>query len=443
MTNLHLLFYIVLIECCLFSVFGEVETISHHEVCMGSDFVFNNSEIDTITKVNDWDNEVIVGDGNILNPNVIFNSEKEIVIKNLKLKDTGKYICECNGAAKTLMLHVVDTRYELVDTVNTINAEEHERVVLKIRTFSSLGKISWKLQNRVLYRTNDSLHFHFPNPESYGISIGSVLEIRSIAKRHAGTYKFTQDIDGCTNHTKIRVHIKQNHPVISGFIDPFVASFIFMTKRLLPSLKTKSAFWVLMFVLVVITSLASCVAIVCILDIVQKCRKKCSGRKRYVSLVNDEIITTKRERALTNLRKLQRLIFEKMKRRISKDSNSYVSRMNDLISETLTEQYEKTKWNREMSEGNKNPQSCSNLLSIPDDADPENAFENMSDCTAENRDILEDKEDYEKDVNHCKVDENEIKVVVTDENANQITDCKDKVLPSTRSSSSNTLELNN
>ena len=216
-----------------------------------------------------------------------------------------------------------------------------------------------------------------------------------------------------------------------------------MIKRLLPSLKTKSAFWVLMFVLVVITSLASCVAIVCILDIVQKCRKKCSGRKRYVSLVNDEIITTKRERALTNLRKLQRLIFEKMKRRISKDSNSYVSRMNDLISEALTEQYEKTKWNREMSEGNKNPQSCSNLLSIPDDADPENAFENMSDCTAENRDILEDKEDYEKDVNHCKVDENEIKVVVTDENANQITDCKDKVLSSTRSSSSNTLELNN
>ena len=67
----------------------------------------------------------------------------------------------------------------------------------------------------------------------------------------------------------------------------------------------------------------------------------------------------------------------------------------------------------------------------------------MSDCTAENRDILEDKEDYEKDVNHCKVDENEIKVVVTDENANQITDCKDKVLSSTRSSSSNTLELNN
>ena len=444
MSNLHLLFYIVLIECCFFNVFGEVEIISHHQVCIGSDFAFNNSEINTITKVNDWDSEVIVRDGNILKPSVIFNSKKEIVIKNLKVSDTGKYVYESNGAAKTLILHIVDTRNELVDTANTINAEEHERVILKIRTFSSLGKTSWKLQNRILYRTNNSLHFHFPNPESYGISVGSVLEIRSIAKRHAGTYTFTQDIDGCANHTKIRVHIKQNRPAVSGFIDPFVASFIFMTKRLLPSLKTKSAFWILMFVLVVITSLASCVAIVCILDIVQKCRNYCSSRrKRYVSLANGEIITTKRDRTLTNLRKLQRLIFEKVKRRMSKDSNSYVSRMNDLISEALTEQYEKTKRNSEMSDGNKDPQSCSNLLPVPDDTDPENTFENMSNCTAENRHILEDRKDYEKDVSHCKVNENTIKVVVTGENANQITDCKDKFLSSTRSSSSSSLELNN
>ena len=91
-------------------------------------------------------------------------------------------------------------------TPSKLTSHINDRVVLIVKAFRP-GRVVWHFNGEVLPQSNSSKHFKFPDCKHYGITHGSVLQIRNIRLRHTGNYRLTYNVSGCIRRHKIFVEV--------------------------------------------------------------------------------------------------------------------------------------------------------------------------------------------------------------------------------------------
>jgi len=121
--------------------------------------------------------------------------DKTLTLPNLKWFQSARYSyrpsSSVNVSCSDYDLRVSNGRLKAI-TRNWTTAIENGNLYVKVEAFYP-GKAKWYLNNKLLPLPGGlktpSKHFKYAKIEDFGLSFGSVLDIKNIQKRHAGQYK--------------------------------------------------------------------------------------------------------------------------------------------------------------------------------------------------------------------------------------------------------------